>query len=82
MKEILARMTPVFREILENPTLVLTPELTANGVANWDSLAHVHILLGLEKEFGFQFDVMQVGDLKNVGELALLIQKEIKEVAA
>lgn len=74
MQEILKKMTPIFRDILEDDTLELTQQLTANDVYAWDSLAHVHLLIALEKAFAVKFDVMQVGELKNVGELAALIK--------
>lgn len=76
MQDILNRMTPIFQDILENDSLEITADLTAGDVDRWDSLAHVHILIALEKEFSIQFDVLQVGDLKNVGELATLIEKK------
>lgn len=74
MQATLLKMTPIFRDVLEDETLELTPQLTADQVNNWDSLAHVHLLLALEKAFGIKFDVMQVGGLKNVGELAAVIE--------
>jgi len=70
-------MTPIFQDILENDDLKITADLTAENVAGWDSLAHVNILIALEREFGIRFDVLQVGNLKNIQELATLIETKV-----
>jgi acyl carrier protein len=71
-----ARLTDIFHDVLDNDEIVLTPQLTANDVDGWDSLAHVRLILTVEKAFHVSFTASQVGRLKNVGELADLIQSK------
>jgi acyl carrier protein len=52
-------------------------ELTANDVAEWDSLLHVSLVLAIEKEFGIRFRVGEVEAAKNVGQLIDLIAKRV-----
>jgi acyl carrier protein len=71
-----ATLTEIFRAVLDNDEIVLAPHLTAKDVAGWDSLSHVRLILTIEKTFRVSFTASQIGRLKNVGELAALIQSK------
>jgi acyl carrier protein len=73
---IYAKLTEIFRDVLNNDEIVLAPYLTANDVAGWDSLSHIRLILTVEKVFRVSFTASQVGRLKNVGELADMIQSK------
>ena len=40
-----------------------------------DSLTHIRVMLSVEKAFRVKFTTSDIGGLKNVGELARLIEK-------
>jgi len=67
--EIFQTLTVLFREILDEPTLVLREDLTAADVKSWDSLNHIDLIVAVEREFGIRFTTREVTSLKNVGEL-------------
>jgi acyl carrier protein len=71
-----AKLTEIFRDVLNNDEIVLAPHLTAHDVAGWDSLSHVRLILTVEKAFRVSFTASQVGRFKNVGELADLVQSK------
>ncbi len=71
--EINDRMTGIFRDVFDEDDLVLTPHMTADDVADWDSLSHIRLILSLEKEFGVRFSTVELGSLKTVGDLTQLI---------
>jgi acyl carrier protein len=73
-------MELVFRDVLDEETLVLRPELTAADVESWDSISHIDLMVGIEREFGVRFTTAEIAGLKNVGELETLVDK--KRVAA
>ena len=50
---------------------------TAADVEGWDSLMHVSLLVSMEKTFGVRFTSSEVASLKNVGELADLIDHRL-----
>ena len=50
--EILAQLTPIIREVLDNDSIELRRETTAADVEDWDSVAHVRIMVAVEEEFG------------------------------
>ena len=70
--EILARLQKVFDNVFLDE-VVVTPELTAKDVEEWDSLIHVSLVLAIENEFKIRFRVGEVESAKNVGDLAKLI---------
>jgi acyl carrier protein len=69
---IVARLTSIFREVFDDDDLVLKPELTANDVDGWDSLAHIRLILTVQKAFGVKFSAVEMSRLKNVGDLITL----------
>jgi acyl carrier protein len=75
--EIFDRMGPVFRAVFDDDNLVPTAGMTAKDVPEWDSLNHVRLVVSIEQEFGVKFTLNEITELKNVGELAMLIQKKL-----
>ena len=54
-------------------------DLAFSDIAEWDSLNHVNLLAAIEKEFGFEFTLTEMGGLKNVGDMLDLIQQIVSE---
>ena len=67
--EIVARLTPIFRDVFNNDTLVVSEGMTAKDVPTWDSLSNINMIIAVEKAFGVKFRIKDVRALKNVGEL-------------
>ncbi len=72
---ILARITDVVRDELDDDALALTPATRASDVAGWDSLAHVRIVVGVEQAFKVRFATSDIARLKTVGDLVGLVQR-------
>lgn len=78
VEEIITQITPIFRNELEEDTLVLTPETTANDVESWDSITNIQMIVAVEKFYKIRFTSREIQDFKNVGELcACIISKTI-----
>lgn len=71
----LDKLTAVFREVFEEDDLVVTRSTSAKDVAGWDSVMHVTLMISVERAFGIRFKSGNVAGLKNVGELADLIDR-------
>jgi len=76
--EIYEKLTETFHNVFDDDSIVLKPELAASDIDEWDSLAHVRLMLTIEKAFGVKFSAPEIGRLKNVGDLAALIQAKTK----
>ncbi|MDD5462116.1 MAG: acyl carrier protein [Methylococcales bacterium] len=78
MNEILDRLQPIFREVLENNDLVITTSSSAKNVEGWDSLAHINLVSVIEQEFKIRFALGELETLNNVGDMIELMKKKMK----
>ena len=49
IEEILRELDTIFRDILKNENITLTPETTAKDVDGWDSLTNMRLITAIEK---------------------------------
>lgn len=68
-------LTGIFDDIFDIGPLKLTPETTARDIDGWDSLAHIRLIITVEKEFKIKFSASEVGKLEKVGDLVKLIEE-------
>jgi acyl carrier protein len=76
IEEIRSRLTPIFRDVFSDDSLVVTESLTANDVKKWDSLSHINMIYAVEKAFGVKFSIKDARSMKDVGELIQLVKKK------
>lgn len=67
------RLNVLFRDVLDDDSLVLRAETTAKDVEGWDSMANIQLMLGVEREFGLHLSAGQMQALNNVGDLVSAI---------
>ena len=72
------RLQQVFREVFDNDELTIKPTTSAADVEGWDSINHVNLILAVEREFRVRLAASAIANLKNVGELANLLESEAK----
>ena len=70
------RLQGVFRDVFDEPDLVLRRSMTAADVEGWDSLNHVSMLAAVEREFGVRFSLTEIKGLKDVGGLMDLLERK------
>jgi acyl carrier protein len=71
------QLTPIFHQVFDDDTIVLTRETTANDIDAWDSLSHMNLVAVLELAFKVRFALGELMTLKHVGQLADLIDKKL-----
>jgi acyl carrier protein len=69
-------VTPTFREVFANDSLVLTEQTKAVDVEGWDSFAHINLIVALETEFNVSFTTLELGQMACVGDLLDLLEKK------
>jgi acyl carrier protein len=74
--EVLKALEPIFRDVFEEPDLVVTRELNANDVENWDSLNHIALIVEIEMLTNISFSIDQLLDMSNVGDFADMLVAE------
>lgn len=76
--EIFEKLNEIFRDVFDDEDITVTEATTAADVDGWDSLTHIMLLSAIEDEFDVQFDMKAVQGLKNVGDMAELIEGLVK----
>ena len=77
MKNMLEQLLPIFRNIFDNDDLVIMSSTTPQDIDGWDSLAHIRLIVAIEKYFDLRFTAAEISSLENVGHISELILKKI-----
>ena len=64
----------MFRQTFDDAGMVVTPETSRREVTDWDSVAHVKLILSLEEEFGIRFTEDEVSSIRTVGDFLHAIE--------
>jgi len=82
MDEYREQVQDIFREVFDDSALVLNDAMTAEDVDGWDSLAHINLIIALEKRLGIRFATVEISRLRedgaNVGSLMGLVARKKK----
>lgn len=73
-RPVMAELTEIFREVLDDADLLLTEDTTADEVPGWDSMTHVALVVETEVRFGVSFSTAELECLRRVGDLLRLIE--------
>lgn len=74
---IIAKLQEIFRDVLDNDEIVLTPATNASDIEEWDSLANVQLVVEIEGEFGIRFNSAEIPSWKNIGDMAACIASKL-----
>ena len=77
-EEILRELDTIFRDILKNENIALTPATTAKDVEGWDSLTNMLLITAIEKHYNIRFGLREILKFKHVGDLCASIQAKKK----
>lgn len=73
-EEVIARLLPVMEDVFDADDLVYADALTADDVAEWDSLSHIRFVVATERAFAVRFSPSEIEAFKNVGDLVTAVQ--------
>ena len=73
---ILEAVQEIFRDNFDDDTLEITRATCADDIEDWDSLMHITLISAVEDEFDMKFDMKDIVNLKNVGEMVDIIERE------
>lgn len=77
LEEILKIVEVIFREVIEDSTLVIKYDTNSDAIDEWDSLINIELIIAIEKEFDITFDLSQFYKFKNVGQMCEWIKTQI-----
>ena len=76
MSDIFDKLIPIFRNVFDDDELIINETTKAEDIDEWDSLAHIRLVISIEKVFELRFTTDEISNLANVGDTAKLIMKK------
>ena len=77
--EINEKLNKVFAEVFDDDTITVSDNTTVNDIEDWDSLAHLTLVSSVEEAFSIEFNLTEISDFKNVGEMMSSIEKHLND---
>ncbi len=78
-EQIMETVQRIFCEVFDDDTLVIGDSTNSSDIEDWDSLEHIALVVSMEKEFDLKFDLKEVNELANVGEMVDLIASKLQD---
>ena len=78
-EKILERLTPIFHDIFDDETIIVTLETSAKDIEDWDSFSQIRLVAAIEKDFGIKFKFGELNSLRNVGEMIDVIKQKLSD---
>lgn len=74
---IIQQIADVMVDVFDVDEVDVAATTSADDVEEWDSLSHIRFIITLERRFKIKFLNEEIADLKNVGDLARVIQAKL-----
>jgi acyl carrier protein len=82
LRDVRAELQEIFRQVFDDPTIVLKDDMTAADVEGWDSVTHIDLLIAVERAMGIKFATAEMSRLKepdqNIGSFIRLIESKLQ----
>jgi acyl carrier protein len=82
LRDARAELQEIFRQVFDDPTIVLRDDMTAVDVDGWDSMTHIDLLIAIERDLGIKFATAEMSRLKqpdqNIGSMIRLIESKLQ----
>ena len=76
--DIFEKLNTIFSDVLDLDDVQLTDETQADDIEEWDSLAHIQLIVAIEKSFGLKFRSEEIMNWSNVGEMVESIKQKLQ----
>lgn len=67
----------IFRDIFDEDDLVLTADMSAEDIEDWDSLTHMQLIIAIEKKYNIKFTTDEIIAANNVGEFVHILEGKL-----
>tara|TARA_B100000927_G_C16459286_1_gene467184 strand:+ start:704 stop:910 length:207 start_codon:yes stop_codon:yes gene_type:complete len=67
----------IFSDILRCDEADINENSSADEIDQWDSLAHIKLILEIERQFDIKFSLGELQNLKNIKGLISLVESKI-----
>ena len=81
MPNVRETLQEVFRDVFDDPELVIREDMDSGSIDEWDSLGHLNIIVAVEKALGVRLTTGEISRLKqpgqNVGTFVALLERKL-----
>jgi acyl carrier protein len=75
------QLQEIFRDVFDDPALVLRDDMSAKDIDGWDSLTHINLIVATERKFGIKFATVEISRTKapgqNIGSFLQLVESKL-----
>lgn len=76
MNDVFEKLLSIFKNIFDDENIIINSSTTAGDIDGWDSLAHIRLMIAIEKSFDIRFLASEINQLDNVGQIVNIIIKK------
>lgn len=77
-QKILSELAIIFNNVFDEDDISINLLTTAQDIDGWDSLNHIRLIVTIEKFYKVRFTSLEIGELKNIGDMVALILIKLK----
>ena len=77
MDSLLPEVQEIFRDVFDQPSLVITRQSNAANLEGWDSLAHIQLIAAISRQYRVRFALGELEGLQDAGELLDLLREKL-----
>ena len=68
MSALQSDLQEVFRRVFDDDDLVISESMSADDIDGWDSMAHISLIIAIEKQFKIKFATSEIATLGRRGQ--------------
>lgn len=77
INDIIKQVNNIFVDLFEDKSIVLDELSDTSTIEAWDSLNHIQIITAIEKHFKIRFELNDLLNFQNIGDLSKGIQSKL-----
>ena len=77
LKQIIEQVNEIFIELFEDKSIIINELSDTSTIDAWDSLNHIQVITSVEKHFKIRFDLNDLLNFQNIGDLCRGIQSKL-----
>jgi acyl carrier protein len=81
MENVLTTVQGAFKAAFDIQPQFITIETKPNDIPGWDSMGHVALVSSLEQAFGLSFDVDEVMEMEDVGQIVSIVEAHLAKIS-
>lgn len=69
------KLRHIFRDVFDDDSMIISESTMREEIEDWDSVAHIKLVLALEEDFGIRLSMEEVSAINSVSAFLTAIQQ-------